>query len=400
MHQSKYIYLYQCTVLLSCCHGNWVLCLRLWTSSSTIGVGEKMAAILRLLLVLLSVVECLTNNAAKRQRRSAGKSGVSIGIEKGGGCQTCGTSVKHPEAGPESCRQPGLKGCYKPPVQVKCCDSACPKCVGGIAPAPGSSGCLFGCPNGVSCPGTCPCDECVCCYTSTRWLTETSTCLDSTTVQVIQQDTSTEQKYYSTVTTLIQPITFTVTDIFSFTSLTTFTDYPTEATTSTSISTSIEILSSTLEASTVTLEAVLFTFTANTTVSIFENPVSTVIDTDVTSTVFSRFSFFETTTTIITGFSYSVTGFAATSTVGMPGTFYEYVYPEGTLSIITATFADEVFSTINRSAVTTVYDTLEITEPRTQSCATSIKTIDFTPTMTEFTTAAGPVPFRLPFFPE
>lgn len=361
-----------------------------------------MAAIIRLLPLFLLVVAGLTNNAAKRQRRLGKKnSSVSVGIEKGGGCQTCGTGPKHPEGDHEVCHdRPGIKDCYKPPLQVKCCDSACPKCVGGIAPAPGSSGCLFGCPNGGSCPGTCPCDECVCCYTSTRWLTETSTCMDSTTVQVVQQDTSTEQKYFSTVTTLTQPITFTVTDLFSFTSLTTFTSFPTGPTFTTSTSTFIETVSSTLQASTFVISAVLFTFDEVTTKTVLTQAVSTVFNPSSVVTVVEAVTFKESTTTIITGFTYSITGFAGTSTVGMPGTFYEFISAQGTQTIVTATFNTGLFSTVYRSASTTVYNSLTITEPRTQSFATTTRTVDYTPTQTEFTTPAGPVPFKLPFFPQ
>lgn len=224
--------------------------------------------------------------------------------------------------------------------------------------------------------------------------------MDSTTLQVIQLDTSTEQKYYSTVTTLIQPITFTVTDIFSFTSLTTLTSFPTGPTFSTTTSTSIDVLSSTVQATTIVLSAVLFTFTANTTVTVFDRPVSTIVNTNTTTTVFRPVSLYESTTTVITAFTYSITGYAATSTVGMSGTFFEFIYPEGTLSVVTTTFGTGLFSTVLASASTTLYNSLTITEPMTQLIATTTRTIDFTPTQTEFTTPPGPVPFRLPFFPQ
>lgn len=343
-------------------------------------------------------------NSSKRKQRGTLAGVEDFVVEKGAGCQSCGTGQASKPVGGSSggaqldCRAAGLKDCYQPPIQVKCCDASCPKCLGGIAPVPGSNGCVFGCPNGLGCPGTCPCDECVCCYTTTRWLTETSTCLDSTTVQVVQLDTSTEAVFSSTFSTLTVPVTFTVEDIFSFTSVVTFTGYPSRASTITSTRTSISTLPSTVHAQTVVLSAFLYTFVSRTTVTVLTPPISYVFDTANVTTTTIDFSTTQITTTVITGFSYILTGYAGTSTVGDTGTFYEFVSLPATLTVAGFTDGTNVFSTHTATIRDTCWNSVTITSTPVQTIDTTTRTATVTPTQTSFTTPLGPVPFILPFF--
>lgn len=352
-----------------------------------------------LLLPLLPVILLQGLWAISRPRDGQVRQELDLGIhiEK-----DCGCGLKPPGPDVLDCNyRNGLKDCYQPALQVKCCEPSCPKCVGGLAPRPGTNGCLFGCPDGASCPGTCPCDECVCCFTTTRWLTETSTCLDSTTLQVQQVDTSTEQRYFSTITTLTVPVTFTVEDIFSFTVLETDLFYPTGPTTSTTTIVSMETETSAVHASTETLIAILFTFQEVSTATEFV-PIE-VTETDLQSTEFLtlRFSLLLSTTTVFTAFSYSATGFVATSSVGITDrTYYDFIYPEGILSQATQTIETAQLSVIPKTATETVYDcrTAGLTCPFL--VPTYTEQVLYTPTTTFKTTVPAPPYFNLPFFPQ
>lgn len=322
---------------------------------------------------------------------------LGVHIEK-----DCGCGVKPPTDSNLDCNyRNGLKDCYQPPLQVKCCDPSCPKCVGGIIPRPGTNGCIFGCPDGAGCPGTCPCDECVCCFTTTRWLTETSTCLDSTTVQVQQIDTSTEQRYFSTITTLTIPVTFTVEDIFSFNSIETGIIFPTAPTILTTTSLKIETEYSTVHASTGSVLAILFTFQDVETSTEFVPVEVTQTNPDSTEFLTLRFSLTLSTTTVFTAFSYSATGYAGTTTVAVPDeTFYEFLYPEGIYSQPTQTIDTAIVSIIPKTATETVYDcrTAGLTCPFLLPTYTEI--VNYTPTTTFKTTVPAPPFFNLPFFPQ
>lgn len=126
-----------------------------------------------------------------------------------GGCGGCGK-------GPDACAGGLNTGCC-PPEHIKCCDPSCPKCIGGKAPRPGT-GCLAGCPLGGCCPGTCPCDDCVCCYTSTTYSTVFTTCLNEVKLAVTRTTTKTKTTTTNLTETKIVPVTFSVDEIFLFTS--------------------------------------------------------------------------------------------------------------------------------------------------------------------------------------
>jgi hypothetical protein len=110
----------------------------------------------------------------------------------------------------------GCVGCCPPPVP-KCCDPRCPKCIGGDVPYPGRR-CQFACPGG-GCLNQCPCDACVCCYTTHVLEFETTTCLNQAVFFKIGLEVSTQHIYVTTITTVTSELTFSAEEVYVFTSL-------------------------------------------------------------------------------------------------------------------------------------------------------------------------------------
>lgn len=217
---------------------------------------------------------------------------------------------------------------------IICCDSSCPKCLGGLPPRPGSNQCQFGCPSG-GCAGSCPCDQCVCCYTTTKYITSETTCLDFTTVQTIQEDTSTVVKFETVISEFTKPVTFTVLDKYVFTAYETFQSFATAPTFVTDIVLSASTVTSTVYADFSSVEATLTLtrFLIPTTVT--TNPVSTVFTVQGKRTINERL--FSSTIRTFGGFTFVPSSVFATTTVLGRGTFYQYLDASGTLSIPTAT---------------------------------------------------------------
>lgn len=137
--------------------------------------------------------------------------------------------VKTAEAAPCAC-----PGCCPRPVP-RCCDVRCPKCLGGDVPIPGRK-CINRCPGGTGgCPPTCPCDACVCCYTSRATIWETRTCEDIAVLFYIGLEVSTVSILETTVVTETGSVTFTGGDVFVFTSVSVSTSFLSESTTTTTL---------------------------------------------------------------------------------------------------------------------------------------------------------------------
>jgi hypothetical protein len=224
-----------------------------------------------------------------------------------------------------------------------CCDSSCPKCLGGIPPRPGSNQCMLGCPSG-GCAGSCPCDQCICCYTTTNYITSETTCLDFTTIQTILEDTSTVLKLETIISEYTKPVTFTVLDEYVFTSYETFEKFATEPTFVTEMFIDASTTTATIYAEFSIVDAVkTFTkFLAPTTIT--TNPIGTTI---VANGLITRDELVFTSTIKIFGdFSFAPSFTFATTTVMGFGTFYEYVDASGTLSLPTTTICGASFATI------------------------------------------------------
>lgn len=173
-----------------------------------------------------------------------------------------------------------LQGCCPPPVP-KCCDPACPKCLGGPPPAPGSF-CRWGCPEGKGCPGTCPCDECVCCYTTTLFSTATSTCLDTSISSITVTSTSTVQTFTSTILTTVESLIFTVYNVFDYTTVQTF--ISTLSSTLTDIQTELSVVTSTVTFvnSVLTLLVASITTIPTGTILVSVTPTATILTAETT----------------------------------------------------------------------------------------------------------------------
>ncbi len=351
---------------------------------------------MRALCIIFLIVD-LTVGLAKNGIR---KPRITDNSEKTGGCQACGGLPKPSPTGDSGfdCRS-GLKDCYQPPLAVKCCDESCPKCLGGLPPAPGTNGCQFGCPEGLVCPGECPCDACVCCYTITKLSTTTSTCLDSTTIQVIQLATSTEAKFETTITTLTRKATFTVYDIFSFTSVTTETTYPTAPVIASRNITEFETTASTVFASTVTEVGIGVFFTSTTPVTQFVPAVSYIPDPTSTDFIVESVLVVDVLVTSIPSFIFVPTRYAGTSELPGGTTAYEFIYPLDTLTVPTTSIPTFKVITSPVSATTTLCQLETITPSVTEYIPTTTQTQTYTPTTTIFTTPCVPPPMDLPFFP-
>jgi hypothetical protein len=132
-------------------------------------------------------------------------------------------------------------GCCGPPPPVKCCDTACPKCLG-ISPGPPPLNplCNNNCPGGF-CGNDCPCDDCVCCFIDTVFVTETSTCLNYLFSTTISTATQTAISIILTTVSTTSTLTFSITTDFLFTSIdiSTVTGTSTSTLTTTSVSSSI-----------------------------------------------------------------------------------------------------------------------------------------------------------------
>lgn len=324
------------------------------------------------------------------------ESKINFDSEKAGGCQACGGLPVTKTSDTGCTLGVNFANCYQPPLQVKCCDQACPKCLGGIPPRPGGL-CRFGCPEGVSCPDTCPCDECVCCYTITKLTTETSTCLDSTTVQVVQQDTSTEQKYETTVTTRTEPITFTVTDIFMFTAFATSTRFASSASFITTF-TSTQVTLPSLVYLTTIVSTRFFSVVrlpGTGTITVTTNPVI------VRTTRFRSTQTFRTQTrsiTTVTGFSFDVISVEQTSTVPGTGTFFQFTSVADTLSLVTGVTPGPLLTTVIFSNLQSATETVVLTVGTTSFLVTDTIQASFTPTVTRATTTVDQAIAKTPAF--
>lgn len=167
-------------------------------------------------------------------------------------------------------------GCCGPPPPLKCCDSACPKCLGLSAPISGA--CQHACPGG--CPNECPCDACVCCFTDTVLVTETSTCINVLFSTLISTATQTAISILQTTITTDSTIIFSLTTNFLFTSISIDTiTFP-----STITSTSTFFKSSIQETT-----FYFFTRTSFVTALIVETSTKGTLVTGTTTTVFTSF---------------------------------------------------------------------------------------------------------------
>lgn len=224
-----------------------------------------------------------------------------------------------------------------------CCDSSCPKCLGGIPPRPGSNHCMFGCPSG-GCAGSCPCDQCICCYTTTKYIKSETTCLDFTTIQTIQEDTSTVLKLETIIFEYTKPVTFTVLDEYVFTSYETFQKFATEPTYVTNMFIEASTTTATVYADFSIVDAVkTYTkFLAPTTIT--TNPIETTIV--AKGLITSDELVFTSTIKVFGDFSFAPSSTFATTTILGFGTFYQYVDATGTLSLPTTTICGASFATI------------------------------------------------------
>jgi len=189
-----------------------------WPETQFVCIVGRMTRHRPFVILLLFLVLSLTRANQPWNKNVLKKcGGGSCGGGAGGG--SCGV-LGNCSGG--SCGGSTNLGCC-PPEPVKCCDASCPKCIGGKAPRKGT-GCLAGCPLGGCCPGTCPCDDCVCCYTTKIYSTVTSTCYNE--VKSVLTRTTTKIKSTTTNVTVekIVPVTFSVDEIFLFTSTIVFTE--------------------------------------------------------------------------------------------------------------------------------------------------------------------------------
>lgn len=322
------------------------------------------------------------------------------GREKDGGCRACNANNAaglQQQGEPDvPCLAPqNLANCYQPPLQVNCCDPSCPKCLGGVAPRPGADGCLFGCPEGAAqCPGSCPCDACVCCYTSTRWLTETSTCLDATTTTTTSLATSTQRLITSSITTLTSPITFTVEVDFAFTSLSSTTVFASGPTFITSTSSFLQTETSTVFLGTVTQYVGLQIIVDSTTVTVSEQPQTTIFEptVEVTSSLLTE----TVTQPTITGFSFEVFSFTQTNTVLGTGTFFLFDAVSDTLTVGAFLSPGILSTTIVYSSIASPEVTLTVTPVTTVLAPSTTIPATFFPTRTTTTTVAPGTPTPTP----
>lgn len=261
------------------------------------------------LFFILFLIQTSCSNASKSKMNN------KQALQKCGGAGGCGLLGNCSEG---NCSG-GLKTGCCPDQAIKCCDPSCPKCIGGKAPRPGT-GCLEGCPLDGCCPGTCPCDDCVCCYTSTSYTTVFTTCHIETKSVITRQETKTKSTMVDVTETKIVPVTFSVDEIFLFTStieLTEFAGRPsftieTLETVNEISQSTIYLLTSSVTELFTTRTGTAFTITTNpiitTTVFIseiaFNSTLSTFIQTQLASEL----------TTVVTGsFVTGIFGFTITS---------------------------------------------------------------------------------------
>ena len=194
--------------------------------------------------------------------------------------------------------------CCGPPPPLKCCDSACPKCLGiGPVPPPNNPLCNNNCKGGI-CGNECPCDACVCCFTDTTWVTETSTCLNLLFSTTIETATQTQVSIVLTTVSSTSAITFSVTTNFYFTSIDFDTVTGSVTTTNSLTFTSFNTVSTTFY---------FFTETSFQTALIVETSTIDTVVVGTTTTVFTTFLPTELTTTFTTPGVTSITITTTTS---------------------------------------------------------------------------------------
>lgn len=243
---------------------------------------------------------------------SVNKSLQSLQKCGGGGCGLT------PNCSNGSCGGGGLNiGCC-PQEPIKCCDPSCPKCLGGDAPRPGS-GCLTGCPLAGCCPGTCPCDDCVCCYTTKVFQTVTSPCLAEVKSFVTSTTTRTKTEIINLTLTTTSPVTFSVDEIFLFTTTIQITEF----------ARSPSIIFETLSTRSVVSQSTIYLITSSVTelrtTRIITPPVTVTTNPEATTTLFvSEFpSVVDVETEIITTFTSVDTTFVTGSLVT---SFFDFIY--------------------------------------------------------------------------
>ncbi len=246
----------------------------------------------------------------------------------------------------------GLSGGCCPDQPIKCCDPSCPKCIGGKAPRPGS-GCKAGCPLGGCCPGTCPCDDCICCYTITvNAVTVTSPCYQEEKTLITRTSTKTVTEVDNITETEIVPLTYTVSEIFLFTTtieLTAYAERPYY--TVNTLSTESLLSRSTIYLSTSSVTE-LFTTRTAATITITTNAIisTTVFVSQVQFTSFIQTSL---QSEIITTFETVVTG-------NVVQTFFDFVFTVPT---------SQTFTVV--TSFSTTFDTIPILLTRTVPPITS-----------------------------
>lgn len=190
------------------------------------------------------------------------------------------TSLSNSLTTPTSTETTSSSGkCCGPAPPVKCCDSACQKCLPSLSSAPNN---LNSCCRDGICGGACPCQDCVCCYTKTTFVTSTSTCLNLLFSTTISTATQTNIAIFSYFTTVTSSLIFTVTTNFFFTLI--------DMVTLTDSSTSFTRTSTQVERVTVSTTFYFFTQTITQTGLVVETvSVGTITVGNGTTTVFTEF---------------------------------------------------------------------------------------------------------------
>ena len=300
-----------------------------------------------------------------------------------GGCglarlasQACGSGIK------SGC-------CGQQPIQ--CCDPSCPKCLGGRPPRPGS-GCVAGCPLGGCCPGTCPCDDCVCCVTVAALVRVTSTCYAETLSTRILTETKRKTVTENLTLTTVVPVTFSVDEIFLFSSTLVLTSFATAPTFVSGAETTVSILSQ---------STIYFTTISLTELSTFTTAPATTITTDVITRQTTAFISVATGSVLVTtDFTSTINNFfttiltAESIVVPFPGNDFNF-----TLTL-TDTFVIPTFNTFLVTALSV--PTIRIIPPQTQDvtfvATTSVFSITSYNTQVYSTPAFSTVPGTGTFF--
>lgn len=292
---------------------------------------------LGLLLLLLLAHAAALLSASPWSPRACGLGGCGLARRAS---EACGSGIRSGCCG----QQP-----------IKCCDPSCPKCLGGRPPRPGS-GCAAGCPLGGCCPGTCPCEDCVCCVTATALVRVTSTCYAETVSTRIFTETRRRTVSEDLTLTTIVPVTFSVDEIFLFTSTLILTSFATAPTFVSGAETTVSILSQ---------STIFFTTISLTELSTSITAPATTITTDVLTLQTTMFVSVATGSVLVTtDFTSTVNGFyttiltAETIIFPVPGNDFNFT------RTITATVIAPTFDTFLVTALSV--PTTRLIPPQTQ----------------------------------